>query len=234
MRLSRTDFRSACKSFLKIEFARQDITAFGGLELMRRYLALIDLGRKVRALFARYELGGDYRPIDMILVILGLILVGGRRLDHLSYVCTDPLVKRFCGLMRLPRPRSVSRWLKRFTEDSLQALVELNSQMVSEAIQKQCMPRLTLDIDGSVISTGGSVEWAYRGFNPHHRKDPSYYPILAHLAQTGHILRVKNRPGNVHDSQWRAEFHPGADRRCPGKDGTNGAVGVPHGRGLFS
>lgn len=104
MRLSRTDFRSACKSFLKIEFARQDITAFGGLELMRRYLALIDLGRKVRALFARYELGGDYRPIDMILVILGLILVGGRRLDHLSYVCTDPLVKRFCGLMRLPRP----------------------------------------------------------------------------------------------------------------------------------
>ena len=36
MRLSRTDFRSACKSFLKIEFARQDITAFGGLELMRR------------------------------------------------------------------------------------------------------------------------------------------------------------------------------------------------------
>ena len=78
--------------------------------------------------------------------------------------------------------------------------------MVSEAIQKQCMPRLTLDIDGSGISTGGSVEWAYRGFNPHHRKDPSYYPILAHLAQTGHILRVKNRPGNVHDSNGAQSF----------------------------
>jgi hypothetical protein len=206
VRLSRTDFRSACKSFVKIEFAPQDITAFGGLELMRRYLALIGLERKVRAVFAHYKLGGDYRPIDMILVILGLILVGGRRLDHLSYVCHDPLVKRFCNLLWLPRPRSVSRWLKRFTDDSLRALVELNSQMVSEALHQQSMPRLTLDIDGSVISTGARVQWAYRGFNPHHRKDPSYYPILAHVAQTGHILRVKNRPGNVHDSNGAQSF----------------------------
>jgi hypothetical protein len=111
------------------------------------------------------------------LVIVVLLLVGGRRLDHLSYGCSDPLVKRFCGLLRLPRERSVARWLKRFTQGSLQALVELNSEIVSEAmIEKQSLARLTLDIDGSVITTGGSVEYAVRGFNPHHRKDPSYYP----------------------------------------------------------
>lgn len=206
MRLSRADFCSPCKSFLRIEFAPQDITAFGGLELMRRYLALIELGGRVRAAFARYEIGGDYRSIDMILVIVVLILVGGRRLDHLSYVCDDPLVKRFCGLLRLPRERSVARWLKRFTQKSLRALIEINSEIVFEAIEKQSLARLTLDIDGSVITTGASVAWAFRGFNPHHRKDPSYYPILAHLAQTGHILRVKNRPGNVHDSKGALAF----------------------------
>lgn len=206
MRLSRAGFHASCKSFFKIEFAPQDITAFGGLELLRRYLALIELGKRVRTVFARYEIGGDYRIIDMILVILALILVGGRRLDHLNYVCDDPLVKRFCGLLRLPRERSVARWLKRFTHKSLRALVELNSQMVCEAIEKQSLARLTIDIDGSVITTGASVAWAFRGFNPHHRKDPSYYPILAHLAQTGNILRVKNRPGNVHDSKGAVAF----------------------------
>jgi DDE family transposase len=206
VRLSRADFSSSCKSFSKIEFAAQDITAFGGLELMRRYLALVDMGGRVRRAFDHYQIAGDYRCIDMILVILVLILVGGRRLDHLSYICEDPLVKRFCGLLRLPRERSVARWLKRFTHDSLQALVELNSQIVSEAVDKQALARLTLDIDGSVITTGASVEWAFRGFNPHHRKNPSYYPILAHLAQTGHILRVNNRPGNVHDSNGAASF----------------------------
>ena len=45
-------------------------------------------------MFALYQIGGDYRSIDMILVILVLILVGGRRLDHLNYVCDDPLVKQ--------------------------------------------------------------------------------------------------------------------------------------------
>lgn len=206
MRLSRADFHSACKSFFKIEFASQDITAFGGLELIRRYLALIQLGRRVQKVFARYDLGGDYRAIDMILVMVVLILAGGRRLDHLNYLCQDPLVKRFCGLLRLPRERSVARWLKRFTHKSLMALVELNSQIVGEAIEQQKLGRLTFDIDGSVITTGASVSWAFRGFNPHHRKNPSYYPILAHLAQTGHILRVKNRPGNVHDSKGALAF----------------------------
>ena len=127
MRLSRADFQGSCKSFLKIEFASQDITAFGGLELVRRYLALIELGHRVRTVFLRNEVGGDYRAIDMILVIVVLILVGWRRLEHLNYICDDPLVKRFCGLLRLPRERSVSRWLKRFTHTSLMALVEINS-----------------------------------------------------------------------------------------------------------
>jgi len=206
VRLSRADFQGSCKSFLKIEFASQDITAFGGLELLRRYLALVELGRRVRTVFLRNEVGGDYRAIDMILVIVVLLLVGGRRLEHLNYICDDPLVKRFCGLLRLPRERSVSRWLKRFTHKSLMALVEINSQIVSEVIEKQSLARLTIDVDGSVITTGATVSWAYRGFNPHHRKDPSYYPIFAHLAQTGHILRVKNRPGNVHDSHGAVAF----------------------------
>jgi len=204
--LSRADFHSACKGFFKIEFASQDITAFGGLELIGRYFRLIKLHRRVQSVFARYGVGGDYRAIDMILVIVVLILVGGRRLDHLNYLCEDPLVKRFCGLLRLPRERSVARWLKRFTHKTLEALVELNSEIVCETILKERLGRLTLDIDGSVITTGASVAWAFRGFNPHHRKDPSYYPILAHLAQTGQILRVKNRPGNVHDSKGAVAF----------------------------
>jgi len=206
VRLSRADFYSPCKSFLRIEFAPQDITAYGGLELIRRYFGIINLHRRVQAVFSHYEMGGDYRAIDMILVIVGLIFVGGRRLEHLSYVCEDPLVKRFCGLFRLPRERSVARWLKRFTHDSLKALVEINSEMVCEAIERERLGRLTVDVDGSVITTGATVAWAFRGFNPHHRKDRSYYPILAHLAQTGHILRVKNRPGNVHDCKGAVNF----------------------------
>ena len=206
MRSSRTQFAVPCKSFFQIEFAAQDITAYGGLELVRRYCRLIGLHRRIQKAFRQCQLGGDYQAVDMILVLLALLLVGGRRLEHLGYISADPLVKRFCGLSRLPRETTVARWLKRFSLASLQALVELNSQIVCDAIKGEGLRRVTLDVDGTVITTGAKVAWAFRGFNPHHRKHRSYYALLAHLAQTGHILKVKNRPGNVHDSKGSVAF----------------------------
>jgi len=109
-------------------------------------------------------------------------------------------------LARLPTARTVGNWLRQFTQTTLGPLVQLNHDLVAEAVKRLALPRLTIDVDGTVVRTGATVGWAFRGFNPHHRKDPSYYPLLAHLAQTGHILRIKNRPGNVHDSKQAVTF----------------------------
>jgi hypothetical protein len=107
---------------------------------------------------------------------------------------------------RVPTARTVANWLRQFTQATLAPLVQLNHDLVTDAIARLRLPRLTLDIDGTVVRTGSTVGWAFRGFNPHHRKDPSYYPLVAHLAQTGHIVRLKNRPGNVHDSKQAVAF----------------------------
>jgi hypothetical protein len=116
------------------------------------------------------------------------------------------MVLRFCGLKRLPTPRSVGRWLRRFTHTHVERLLRVNEEVVAEAIHSARLRRLTIDVDGSVVSTGQKVEWAFRGFNPHHRKVPSYYPITAYEAQTGQILRTKNRPGNIHDGKASLGF----------------------------
>jgi hypothetical protein len=100
----------------------------------------------------------------------------------------------------------VANWLRQFTQETLAPLIALNRDLVTDALARLQPARLTIDVDGSVIRTGSTVGWAFRGFNPHHRKDPSYYPLFAHVAQTGHILRVKNRPGNVHDSKQAVPF----------------------------
>ena len=171
---------------------------------------------------------GPARP-----ALLALLYVGARRLEHLRYLAGDPLVARFCGLARLPTARTVGNWLRQFTQDTLAPLVQLNHDLVVEAIARLALPRLTIDVDGTVVRTGATVGWAFRGFNPHHRKDPSYYPLLAHVAQTGHILRVKNRPGNVHDSKQAVAFLRERDRRAADRVRPPGAAGVPHGRGLL-
>src|SRR5881409_1259632 len=204
MRLSVASLRRMVKGTLHVEFVRQELTSYSGLELVRRYLRQLDVPSRLRAACA--ATGGDYGGGRLALLLLALFYVGARRLEHLRYLASDPLIARFCGLARIPTARTVSNWLHRFTQEHLRPLVQLNQDLVTEAIARLKLPRLTIDVDGTVIRTGATVAWAFRGFNPHHRKDPSYYPLVAHLAQTGHILRLKNRPGNVHDSKQAVAF----------------------------
>ena len=204
MRLSVASLRRMVKGKLHIEFARQELTSYSGLELLRRYLRQVDLPQRLRA--ACTATGGDYGGGRLALLVLALLYVGARRLEHLRYVAGDPLIARFCGVARIPTARTVGNWLRQFTQATLAPLVQLNHDVVIDAVKRLALPRLTIDVDGTVVRTGATVGWAFRGFNPHHRKDPSYYPLLAHVAQTGHILRVKNRPGNVHDSKQAVAF----------------------------
>ena len=204
MRLSVASLRRMIKRKLQVEFVHQELTSYSGLELLRRYLRQLDLPRRLHAACA--VTGGDYGGGRLALLILSLFYVGARRLEHLRYVAGDPLISRFCGLARLPSARTVSHWLKQFTQATLAPFIRLNHEVVTDAITRLKLPRLTIDVDGTVVRTGATVAWAFRGFNPHHRKEPSYYPLLAHLAQTGHILRLKNRPGNVHDSKQAVAF----------------------------
>ena len=132
--------------------------------------------------------------------------MGGRRLEHLKYLASDPLLHRFARVRLWPTARTVSRWLKRFTMRSIEHLAVLNAAVVAQILPRLELRRLTVDVDGTVVSTGLQVERAERGYNPHRRKVPSYYPIMAHLAETTHVLRVRNRSGNVHDGKASLSF----------------------------
>jgi hypothetical protein len=206
MRLKIAQLRRAVKGDLGIEFGEQRITSYSGLELFRRYFCLLGLRRRIGVACRRAGLRSDYGCGRLALVVIALLLVGARRLEHLKYISKDPVVLRLCGLKRMPTDRTVVNWLKQFTRKSLDALSGVISELVYEQIERLGLSRLTIDIDGSIVQTGKSVSWAFRGFNPHHRKNPSYYPLLIHLAQTGQILRLKNRPGNVHDSKGAEGF----------------------------
>jgi hypothetical protein len=118
----------------------------------------------------------------------------------------DPMMQRFAGLRSLPNDRTLSRWLQQFKGKALECFARFNMKLVLDRVRYLGLQLLTIDVDGSVVSAGLKVAWAFRGHNPHHRKVPSYYPILAHLAQTCQILRVKNRPGNIHDGKRALSF----------------------------
>ena len=206
MRQRKLDLRARVNGDLQLEFTDVALTSYAGLELFARYLRRTGFNTMVREAFAGTTSWGDYGVVAMIRLLLGLVIIGGRRLRHLAYVQDDPLFRRFAGLRRIPTARTVSRWLKHFTMTTVDRLQVLNAGIVARVLPALGLRTLTIDVDGVVVSTGHQVERAFRGFNPHHRKVPSYYPILAHVAETTHILRVKNRSGNVHDGKASLPF----------------------------
>lgn len=206
MRYRKASLSAPVKSNLRVEFTESGLTSYAGLELLIRYFRSIGLNGMIRRHLGVLSLPGDYGVVAMVRLLLGLLVVGGRRVWHVDFVRGDILFHRFCGLRRLPSGRTVSRWLKGFTSTSLEALRGLNAEVVATIVRRLPLRTLTVDVDGSVVSTGLKVERAFRGFNPHHRKVPSYYPITAYLSETGHILRVKNRSGNIHDGHSSIPF----------------------------
>ena len=94
MRLSIASLHRVVKGDLGIECVQQDLTSYGGLEWLRRYFRLVDLHRRLRESFRAYGLGGDYGGARLVLLLLALWVVGGRRIEHLRYLGHDPLVAR--------------------------------------------------------------------------------------------------------------------------------------------
>ena len=228
MRLSVRSLRRVVKGDLAIEFGRQDLTSYGGLELVRRYLHRLDMMARVRRAVA--DVPSDYGGARLALLVVALFYVGARRLEHLRYLAGDRLIGRFCGLARFPTAHTVSNWLKQFTQATLAPLIQLNHDLVVEAITTLKLPRLTVDVDGTVVCTG-----------------PVGLPRLQSPSSEGPELLPAGGPSGPDRPHPPPQESPGqcprleAGRRLPARSHrpppgplrAGPAVGVPHGCGVF-
>src|SRR3989449_8244110 len=93
MRLSVGTLRKVVKRDLAIAFVPQQLTSFGGLELLRRYVRRIELPRRLQAACA--ALGGDYGGGRLALLLLAVPDGRARRLGALDDTVGGPLRRRF-------------------------------------------------------------------------------------------------------------------------------------------
>ena len=200
MRYNKRTLIARRNKILPVQFVRQDMTSFAGLTLIHHYFRLYGIHRRLCQTMKSYKFKGDYHIGHILFMLLILLLIGVERIQHMEYVNNDPLFRRLIRLTRIPHRTQVSRSLKQFTSDSLKALVELNSQLVIEKLDELGLRQITIDLDGTVISTRGNPTWALKGYNPIKRGAKSYFPLTAHIGETGHFISIINRPGNVHDS----------------------------------
>ena len=206
MKSSKAQIQAKFHKIPMIRFEDQQLTSFSGLLIFQLLFKQIDLKKRLKKCFAHLKNSPIFGRHLIVLLIIVHQLIGFRRLRELDYYREDPIVLRLMGLRRLPDVSTISRSLSQMEHDGVENVRHLSRSVVVEGLQREQLPRLTLDFDGSVQSTKGHAEGTAVGFNKSKKGARSYYPLFCTVAQTGQFFDMYHRPGNVHDSNGAAQF----------------------------
>ncbi len=219
MKLSKAAIRSSTRSIPQLRFEDQQLTSFAGIVVFQKLFQRLGLSQRLQRCFDHLSSGGAYGHHQIALLLIVHLLLGYRRLRGIDFYRDDPLVLRCLGLRRMPDVSTVSRKLREMDSKAYFKSRGLNADLVWDRLALEAFATLTLDFDGSVNSTKSrATEGTAIGYNKA-KGQRSYYPLYATVAQTGQVVDVLHRPGNVHDSNGAAEFIADvvatARQRCP-------------------
>lgn len=206
MRISKREVRSATRKIPELRFEDQALTSFSGIVAFQALFNSLDLSGRLRRCTRHLQSTAAYAPHQILQLVTVHLLLGWRKLRDLDYYRDDPLVLRTLGLSRMPSVSAVSRALSQFDQKVYDHQRLLSYRLVVDRVRGEKLTTLTLDFDGSVLSTKGRrKEGTAIGYN-HKKGQRSYYPLFCTAAQTGQVLDFLHRPGNVHDSNGAWQF----------------------------
>ena len=142
----------------RIQFEDQRLTSFGGVVLFQALFQQLELVARLKCCFQHLRGGSIFGVHRIVLLLIVHFLLGFRRLRDVDSSRDDPLVQRLLGFRRLPDVATISRTLKDMDRTGVDHMRQLLRGLVVDGLQRQSFPRLTVDFDGSVLSTKGHAE----------------------------------------------------------------------------
>lgn len=207
MKFSKKEIFSREHKIPNLAFEEQRLTSFAGAIIYQAEFLRIGLKENLRSCFKHMKVSKIFGHHTIMHLLIVHLLLGYRKLRDMEYYKDDPIVKRILGLKKLPDVSTVSRALRSADEASIQKIREYCRGLVLKTVLKNSLHRITLDFDGSVITTNGrNIEGTAVGYNKKKKGARSYYPLFCTIAQTGQVFDLYHRPGNVHDSNGAKEF----------------------------
>ena len=189
-----------------VKFEEQNLTSYSGLVIIQKFFKEIGLKERLNKCVRHLPNTRQYNFTTILFCLIIHSLIGFRKLTDVQYYGDDPMVRRVTALHSYPSASTLSRMLSEYDAKSVEKVQDLNRNICLERIAKESLNRVTLDFDGSVLSTKRHSEGTAVGFNKKKKGLRSYYPLQCTIAQTGQVLDVLHRSGNVHDSNGASEL----------------------------
>lgn len=188
----------------EVRFTSREITAWGGMALMRRMLQ----GMKLSEAAKQWDLpqpcsNRGYEPLQIIEQFLVSIWCGANRFAHADITRMDGTLTRLFGWTRVAGHKAIMRFFNRF---DMARNEQVQGQIYRWLFDRLSIDRLTLDVDSTVITRNGHQQGAARGYNPSKRGRCSHHPLLAFIAETRMVANFWLRPGNTSSANNILEF----------------------------
>jgi len=197
--------KKRCCAEVKFEEAGSQLTAFAGLIVFADLFHRLGFSSAVAG--ACPDTGGrHYTKAATFRWLVVHLLLGFSKLRDRDNYHTDPMVRRTLGMEALPSVPTATRVLREFTDEDISRLGELASEMVTDRLREEKIATVTLDFDGTTLSTCRHAEGSAVGFNKQKKGARSYYPLMCVVAQSAQVFDVLHRSGNVHDSNGAVDF----------------------------
>ena len=139
-----------------IKFEEQNLTSYSGLVIMQKFFKEIGLKERLNKCVRHLPNTRQYNFTTILFCLIIHSLIGFRKLTDVQYYGDDPMVRRVTALHSYPSASTLSRMLSEYDAKSVEKVQDLNRNICLERIAKESLNRVTLDFDGSVLSTNRS------------------------------------------------------------------------------
>lgn len=186
---------------LQILFTGKNLTHFGGLYLLQRFIQKFNLRFLLSHYIRFHQKNNRYSIAEEILALLYPIMLGLGRIETFHLLKHNGVFQYLTGLPAYPNPTTLRRFLLRMAPLALIKLRKLHDKILLIMSQKPISPiRVIFDLDSTVLVLYGKQEFAKIGYNPIKRGRPSYHPLLCFNGITKDFWHGELRAGDVHTS----------------------------------
>jgi hypothetical protein len=192
---------------------KASLTSFAGLVIFQNLFSQLGIKQQLRRCFGHLRKSATYRGHDIVFWLIVHLILGFRKLRDRDYYHDDPMTKRLLGLNRLPDVATISRSLAAMDEEAVFGYRALSRNLVLDRLEAEQLTRVTLDFDGSVLSTARHAEGTAIGFNKKKKGARSYYPLFCTVGRVTYMTRtarsrtllraLKRLRGDCRRRNWR-------------------------------
>lgn len=168
----------------------------GGIGAVHQLARRIGLIKQIDERLHLLKIHRPYHESDHVLNIALNVMAGGECLEDLELRRNDEVYLDALGTERIPDPTTAGDFCRRFTPESIHALMDAINETQLEVWKQQpssFFEEAILEMDGTLVPTFGECK---QGMDISHKGTWCYHPLLLSLANTSEVLRIINRPGN--------------------------------------